>query len=90
MFCFFNLAASYMDLLNCFPGGSVVKNIPAMQEMWVWSVGQEDPLEKEMATHSNILTWKIPWTEEPGWLLSMGLQRVGHDWVTSLHLKVPA
>ena len=45
-----------------------------MQEIWVQSLGQEDPLEKEMATHSSILAWKIPWTEEPGWLQSMGLQ----------------
>ena len=45
-----------------FPGGSVVKNLPAMQEMWVWSLGQEDPLEKEVATHSGILAWRIPWT----------------------------
>ena len=49
-----------------FPFGSVVKNLPAMQEMWVWSPGQEDPLEKEMATHPSILAWEIPWTEEPG------------------------
>ena len=46
----------------------IVKNLPAMQETWVQSLGQEDPLEKGMATHSSILTWKIPWTEEPGWL----------------------
>jgi len=57
-----------------FPGGSVVKNLPAMQETWVQSLGQEDPLEKEMATHSSILTWKILWTEEPGELQSMGSQ----------------
>ena len=55
-----------------------LKHLPVMQETWVRSLGQEDPLEKEMATHSSILAWKIPWTEEPGWLLSMGLQRVGH------------
>ena len=48
----------------------------------VWSLGQENPLEEEMATHSNILAWNIPWTEEPGGLQSMGLQRVMHDWVT--------
>ena len=54
-----------------------VKRLPTMPETWVQSVGREDPLEKEMATHSSILAWKIPWTEEPGWLLSMGLQRVG-------------
>ena len=51
-----------------------------MQIMWVWSLGQEDPLQEAMALHSSILTWKIPWTEEPGGLQSMGLQRVGHDW----------
>ena len=50
-----------------------------MQEMWVHSLGQEDPLEKEMATHSSILVWKILWPEEPGGLQSMGSQKVGHD-----------
>ena len=54
-----------------------------MRETQVQSLGHEDPLEKEMATHSSILAWKIPWTEEPGGLQSMGLQRVGHDRVTS-------
>ena len=57
----------------------MVKNPPAKQEMWIQSLGQEDPLEKEMATHSSILAWEIPWTEEPGRLQSMGHQRVGHD-----------
>ena len=56
-----------------------VKNLPAMQENQVRSLGREDPLEKEMATHSSILAWKIPWTEETGRLQSMGSQRVGHD-----------
>ena len=56
-----------------------VKNLPAMQETWVQFLGQEDPLEKEMATHSSVLAWKIPWTEEPGRLQSMGSLRVGHD-----------
>ena len=51
-----------------FPGGSVIKNLPAIQETQVWSLGQEDPLEKEMVTHSNILAWEIPWTEEIGGL----------------------
>ena len=51
-----------------FPGGSVVTNPPATQEIWVQSLGQEDPLEEEMATHSSILAWEIPWTEEPGGL----------------------
>ena len=55
-----------------------------MQETRVGSLGQEDPLEKEMATHSSILAWKIPWVEEFGRLQSMGSQRVGHDRVTSL------
>ena len=60
----------------------MVKNLPAMQEtqkVGVQSLDQEDPLEKEMATHSSILAWKIPWTEEPDELYSMELQRVGHD-----------
>ena len=56
-----------------------VKNLPAMQETWVQSLGQEDPLEKGMATHSSILAWRIPWTEEPGGLYFMGTQRTGHD-----------
>ena len=56
-----------------------VKNLPAMQENQVRSLGREDPLEKEMATHSSILAWKIPWTEETGRLQSMGSHRVGHD-----------
>ena len=57
----------------------MVKCLPAMRETRVQSLGREDPLEKEMATHSTILTWIIPWTEEPGRLQSMGSQRVGHD-----------
>ena len=57
----------------------MVKNLPAMQEAQVQSLGQEDPLEKEMATQSSILAWIIPWTEEPGRLQSMGSQRVRHD-----------
>ena len=56
-----------------------VKHLPAMQETCVWSLGQEDLLEKEMATHSSILAWRIPGTEEPGGLQSTGSQRVGHD-----------
>ena len=54
-------------------------NLPAKQEMHIRSLGREDPLEKEVATHSRILPWRIPWTEEPGGLPSMGLHRVGHD-----------
>ena len=62
-----------------FPGVSDVKNLPAMQEIQVWSLGQEDPLKKGMATLSSILAWKIPWTEEPGGLEALGSQRVGHS-----------
>ena len=57
----------------------MVKHLPTMQETWVQSLGQEDLLEKEMATHSRILAWEIPWMEEPGRLQSMGSQRVRHD-----------
>ena len=56
-----------------------LKHLPAMEETWVQSLGWDDPLEKEMATHSSTLAWRIPWTEEPGGLQSMGWQRVGHD-----------
>ena len=59
-----------------------VKHLPTKLETWVQSLGRDD-LEKEMAIHSSILAWKIPWTDEPGRLQSMGLQRVGHDWATS-------
>ena len=57
----------------------MVKRLPTMLETWVQSLGQEDLLEKEMATLSSVLAWKIPWAEEPGRLQSMGLQRVGHN-----------
>ena len=57
----------------------VIKRLPALQETQVRSLGQEDPLEKGMATHSSILAWRTPWTEESGGLQSLGLQRVGHD-----------
>ena len=66
-----------------FPVVQRVKNLPTMQETWVWPLGQEDPLEKGMAIHSNILAWRIPWTEEPGGLLCKGSQRVGHNWATN-------
>ena len=62
-----------------FPGGSVAKKPPAMQDIWVRSLGQEDPLEKEMASPSSVLAWKIPWTEEPGGLQSMGSQKNQSD-----------
>ena len=60
-------------------GAQMVKNLPAMRESRVRSLGREDPLEKEMATHSSIVAWKISWTEEPGRLQSIGSQRIGHD-----------
>ena len=59
----------------------MVKNLPAMQDTWVRSLGQEDPLQKGMATLSSILAWEIPWTEEPGGLQSMGSKKTGHDLV---------
>ena len=72
-----------MTSLTCplmgFPRGSAVKNLPAMQNTQVRSLGQEDLLEEGMATHSCIVAWRIPWTEEPGGLQSMGSQRVGHN-----------
>ena len=64
----------------------MVKNMPATQETWVKSLGREDPLEKEMATHASILAWEIPWMEEPGGLQSTGSQRVGHDCITPQHV----
>ena len=64
----------------------MVKNLPAMQETWVWSLSREDLLEKGMSIHSSIFAWRILWTEEPGGLLSLGLQRVGHDWATNTTL----
>ena len=70
-----------------FPGGSEDKCLPGMRETQVRSLGWEVPLEKEMATHSSTLAWRIPWREEPSRLQSMGLQRVGNDWATSLHFK---
>ena len=70
-------------LLLCLLVAQMVMRLPAMQETRVWSLGWEDPLEKEMATHSSTLAWKIPRTKEPGRLQSMGSQRVRHDWATA-------
>ena len=64
----------------------MVKNLPTMQETWVRALDQKDPLEKGLATHSIILAWRIPWTEVPGKLQSMGSQRVGHDSATNTGL----
>ena len=72
----------YHSLTSGFPGGSVVTNqttVQEMQETWVQSLDQEDPLQEGMATHSSILAWRIPWAEEPGRLQSMGSLTVGHD-----------
>ena len=83
------------DFVLCFPCpvSSLVaqrlKLLPAMRETWVRSLGREDPLEKEMATHSSILAWRIPRTEEPGGLQPTGSQRVGHDLATSLSFTFP-
>ena len=77
----------FLWTLKClFPGGSeTVKRLSTIRETQVRSLGWEDPLEKEMAIHSRTIAWKIPWTEEPGSLQSLWLQRVGHDWAISLH-----
>ena len=80
-----NPSNGYSELISL---AQRLKCLPAMRETWVRSLGREDPLEKEMATHSSILAWRIPWMEEPGGLQSMGSQRVGHDWVTSLSLSL--
>ena len=92
------LSPYYLEKANCYVVNSpksklphwaslvaqTVKHLSAMQETRFPSLGWEDPLEKEMVAHSNILAWKIPWTAEPGRLMSMGFQRVGHDWAISL------
>ena len=74
-----------VKLIHGYGLSPLVKNLPAVQETWVQSLSWEDPLEKEMATHSSILAWKISWTEEPGGPQSMGSQRVGHDWATNTY-----
>ena len=68
-----------MELITTFLVAQTVKRLPTVQETWVLSLGWEDPLEKEMATHSSILAWKIPWMEERGRLQATGSQRVGHE-----------
>ena len=65
--------------LSAFIVAQMVKNLPAKRELWIQSLGQEVPLEEGRATHSSTFTWRIPWTEEPGRLQSIALQRVGHD-----------
>ena len=68
-----------LTIVISFPGGTVIKNLSAKQEIWVWLLVREDPLEREIATYSSILAGKIPWTEEPAELQSTGFQRVGHN-----------
>ena len=81
-FCYLDYSLPWASLV-----AQMVKCLPAMQETWVRFLGWKDPLEKEMAIHSSTLAWKIPWTEEPDSLQSMGSQRVGHDWETSFSLS---
>ena len=80
----FFLSSSYQGN-RAFLVAQTVKNLPAVQETWVWFLGQEDPLEKGMATQFSILAWRIPWTEELSGLQSMGSQRVRHYWVTNTY-----
>ena len=80
-----DLAAEEQGLYLCFPGGSDGKKSAYNAGDLVWSLGWEDSLEKGKVTYSCIFAWRIPWTEEPGELQSMGSQRVGHDWVTNTH-----
>jgi len=82
--------SSFTLIKRLFSSSSVaqrIKRLPAIRETWVRSLGREDPLEKEVATHSSILAWRIPWTEELDGLQSTGSQRVRHDWATSLSLS---
>ena len=76
-----------LNVRQDFSCGSVVKNLPAKQKTWVWSLGREDPLEKEMATHSSIFAWEIPWTEDPGGLQSILLQEVRRNLATKQQQK---
>ena len=76
---------SFLNVDKCIMVAQMVKKIPIMQETWVWFLGQEDPLEKGMATHSSILAWRIPWIEEPGGLYSPWDRRVGCNWATFTH-----
>ena len=78
----------YLPLLYGLPGGSVLRIHPAIQETRVWSLGGEDPLEEEMETHSSILAWRIPWTEDPGGLQSLEAHRVGRDWAWAFSITI--
>ena len=76
-----------MTILWASPVAQMVKNLPAIQETEAQSLGQEEPLEEELATHFSILACRIPWTEKPGGLQFLGLQWVGHDWATNFHFS---
>ena len=82
LFLYISIFSTTSSAMGFF-GGSDIKNLPAVRKTQDWSLGWEDPLEKGMATHSSILAWRIPQTEETGSVQSMGLQRVGHYWVTN-------
>ena len=88
----FSLPTQFIKGTNLFLRASLVaqrlKHLPPMRETWVRSLGQEDPLGKEMVTHSSILAWRIPWTEKPGRLQSTGSQRVGHDFTFTFNLSL--
>ena len=86
--CFFWLHRVSASLAKNSLVAQMVKHLPSMWETWVQSLGWEDPLEEEMATHSSIPVWKIPWTKESDRLQSVGSQRVRHHWVTSLHFNI--
>ena len=81
-FCWYEMSTIGTSIDMGFPHSSVGKESACNVGDWVWSLGWEDPLEKEMATQSSIRAWEIPWTEEPGGLQSLGLQRAGHEWAT--------
>ena len=81
------ISCIFTNILSGFPGGSVVKNLPALWETWFWPLSQENLLEKGMVTHCSILAWRTPWSEEPWGLQSMGLQRARHHWVSNTHLS---
>ena len=80
LFFFLKEKSPFVYVCGASPLAQWVKNPPAVQEIWVWSLGQEDALKEGMATHSSILAWRLPWTEEPGRLQSIGSQRAGHNW----------
>ena len=82
-----NTMEYYSAIKNSCLMAQMVKSLSAMHGTQVQSLGQEDPLEKGMLTHSSILAWRIPWTEEPGRLQSLGSQRVGHNWTSKTHKK---